>query len=145
MNPFCILPTAVYHYPMVANNDFDCFVVFCCQWWISCQLSCLKCKAKRIVRKLLITNFGKVSFCHTCNVKAANHPPPPPYPERHIDVKRGTLSMDVPPNRKTIDTFLSETVLFDDKDQKLYINKGGKQRRKTEERSSGGKQSDEID
>ena len=61
---------------MVVDNDFDRFVAFVKRGGSALKnakmQSPLKCKAKRIVWELLITNLGKVSFCHTCNVKIAN-------------------------------------------------------------------------
>ena len=38
----------------------------------------------------------KISFCHNSSVKVNN---PHPTPKRHVDVKRGNLSMDVTPSR----------------------------------------------
>ena len=55
------------HYPMVIDNDFDCFVAFCCEWWIGFQLKCLKSKTKRVAstakNTVISPDFPVWRFC----------------------------------------------------------------------------------
>ena len=44
--------------------------------------------------KLFHIKIKKISFCHNSSAKISNSHPP----KRHIDFKRGNVSMDVPPN-----------------------------------------------
>ena len=46
MYPFWIIPMMVFHCPMIIDNDFNCFMAFCCEWWIGFSSSVKNAKQK---------------------------------------------------------------------------------------------------